>query len=87
MKEQWLNRPVELTDNETDELIYILTKRCGLKTVNRIASILTYDFETIRETGILDRFYIGDTGINYCAGQSYPCEIRRIRQEIMKRWP
>ena len=65
----------------------IYTKRCGVKNRTRIASILTYDFETVRKSGLLDRFYVNEDGVHYCAGQSYPCEIRRIREDIIKRWP
>jgi len=86
-EEKWLIKPIKLESMERQELINILTRRCGEKTHRRVTSILTYNFETVRETGLLDRFYVNESGLHYCAGQSYPCEIRRIRQEILKRWP
>ena len=86
-KDNFFDSKTELNENEKAQLVEILTKRCGLKVFNRIRSLVTYDLSTLINDGFLRRFYERDGQIHYCAGQSYPCEIRRIRQDILRRYP
>lgn len=89
-KDKWFKKGISLTPPQLDELINILTKRCGHKVKTRIRSLLTYDLDTVIQNCYwIERFYISghDDDVHYCAGQSYPCEIKALRNNILKRWP
>ena len=90
MKETWFKVGIELTPIQVDSLVQMLTKRCKHYTRQRIRSLITYDLDTlIQNCYWLERFYISstDSDVHYCAGQSYPCEIRAIRNNILKKYP
>ena len=89
MKDQFFKVGVQLTENQIDELANMLTQRCSHKTKIRINSMIVYDLDTlINNISWFDRFYISehDNDVHYCAGQSYPCEIKSIRNEILKKY-
>lgn len=74
-----------LTTQDIDSILCIVGHRCRIKTYNRLRSILTYGKHTIPSYGILERLYRDDKGNwKYCAGQSYPDEIRTLREIILK---
>ena len=86
----FLKKDLKLNEAQTMELVRILTKRCGEKTKIRIESLVRYAFnEMVRNISCFDRFYIAkyDNDIHYCAGQSYPCEIKHIRKEMLRKYP
>ena len=76
-----------LSGLETENLISILTSGCRDKTRQRITSLITYSPNACKP--YLSRFFIYvNTGrVSYCAGQSYPDEIRYIREQLMKQFP
>jgi hypothetical protein len=78
------NNIKELTENDIDQLVNILGYRCRVKTCIRLRSVLTYSKSRIRSYGILDRLIKENGEWHYCAGQSYPDEIRTIREIILK---
>jgi len=88
MNDLFFTPETELNEDQKNQLIEILTKRCGSKTYNIIKSILTYDLSiALKDIYSLRRFYVSENGeVHYCAGQSYPCEIKSIRNEIMKKY-
>lgn len=78
------NQKEVLTTDDINQLVHIICHRCRVKTYTRVRSILTYGKGTIRPYGILDRLIKEDGIWFYCAGQSYPDEIRTIRNLIIK---
>lgn len=73
----------DLTESDIDQIISIIGHRCRIKTVNRLRSIITYDINTIGSYGIYSRLIKEGDNWSYCAGQSYPDEIRTIRECIL----
>ena len=78
------NQRDKLTEKDIDQLIDIVGSRCRAKTKDRLRSILKYGIHTIGHFGILDRLIKEGDGWSYCAGQSYPDEIRTVRGLILK---
>jgi len=75
----------ELTESDIDNLVTLLGKHCRLGTLQRLRSCLTYGASRIASYGILERLVKEENGAwSYCAGQSYPDEIRTIREIIIK---
>jgi hypothetical protein len=79
------NLKSNLSDQDIDELVAIIGHRCHPKTKTRIRSILKYDSSRIPMAGILDRLSKESHGWQYFAGQSYPDEIRVVRQLILNK--
>jgi hypothetical protein len=79
------NLKSNLSDQDIDELVAIIGHRCHPKTRTRIRSILKYDSSRIPMAGILDRLTKEPYGWQYFAGQSYPDEIRAVRQLILNK--
>jgi hypothetical protein len=79
------NLKSNLTDQDIDELVAIIGHRCRPKTKTRIRSILKYDASKIPMAGILDRLSKESHGWQYFAGQSYPDEIRVVRNIILNK--
>lgn len=72
-----------LTEDDIDALIEIIGKRCHIKTCKRLRSILTYSPSTVENLGILERLVKENGQWHYIAGQSYPDEIRTVREIIL----
>jgi hypothetical protein len=84
MKQQNLNTlKSNLTESDIDSIVDIIGHRCRIKTCNRLRSILTYSASSIQSFGILDRLIKENGHWSYCAGQSYPDEIRTVRECIL----
>jgi len=78
------NQKHNLNEEDIDQILSIIGHRCRVKTVNRLRSILTYSPSMIGSYGIYSRLIKEDGGQwHYCAGQSYPDEIRTIRNCIL----
>ena len=74
----------ELTESDIDAIVSIVGYRCRIKTYNRLRSILKYSPSLIPNYGIFERLTKNDRGQwEYCAGQSYPDEIRTLRDCIL----
>ena len=73
-----------LTDKDIEQILAIVGYRCRLKTFNRLKSILTYGRSTIPNYGIFDRLIKENGQWHYVAGQSWPDEIRTLRECILK---
>jgi hypothetical protein len=78
---------IELTEDEISELVDLLGKRCKVRTKNRIKWALMGCPDNIDNPGIFRRVLFNDGGrfVSYCAGQSYPDEIRTVRQCLIGR--
>lgn len=75
---------LNLTEDDIDQLVIIITYRCSEKTKRRVRSILSYNPSLIPIAGILNRLIKEDGHWEYCAGQSYPDEVRLVRELILK---
>jgi hypothetical protein len=79
------NHRSKLTEKDTDEIYELLSNR--LRQANKVllAKRLNDHLELIPHYGILERITKEPYGWNYCAGQSYPDEIRTVRKIILDR--
>jgi len=82
LREVLINDELSLSETDIDDIVALLCKRCRVPTKIRIRSILTYHPSAIPTFGILSRVYKDKNGWQYCAGQSYPDEIRTVRNII-----
>ena len=84
MKQENLNTlKGKLTENDIDQIIAIVGYRCRIKTINRLRSILTYS-SSLGDFGIFGRLIKEeDEKWRYIAGQSYPDEIKTVRECIL----
>ena len=83
MKQENLSNVETLTDSDVEQIVAIVGKRCRVKTVNRLRSILTYSKSLIGNYGIYSRLIRENGTWSYVAGQSYPDEIRTLRECIL----
>jgi len=70
---------VGLSDEDVAELVALLTQRCRPRTVNAVQ----WGLMSVPNTpnyGIYGRLIKDKHGWGYCAGQSYPDEIRFVRE-------
>lgn len=86
--EKWLadffRKGKELNDAQRASLSALLGSGCREANKRRVRSICHYGLDAFRGKWFAGRLYfIGDVA-HYCAGQSYPDEIRSIRNEIMR---
>ena len=76
-----------LSERDIEEIVSILGYRCRIRTINKLRSNLKYGRHLIPNYGILERLTKDEGGESYgwsyCAGQSYPDEIRTIRDIIL----
>lgn len=72
-----------LTETDIDQIISVIGSRCRIKKINRLRSVLTYGSSRIEKCGILDRLVKEKNDWSYIAGQSYPDEIRTVREVIL----
>ena len=84
MKNSFNDLKNQLSEQDIDQIIEIVGYRCRVKTCNRLRSILTYSPSLIQTYGILERLTKENGGWSYCAGQSYPDEIKTLREIILK---
>lgn len=73
-----------LSEQDIDQIIEIIGKGCRVKTCQRLRSILTYSPSLIPSYGIFERLIREDGQWSYIAGQSYPDEIRALKEIILK---
>lgn len=84
MKNSFNDLKTQLSEQDVDQIVEIVGHRCRVKTYNRLRSILTYSSSLVPTYGILERLTKKNGGWSYCAGQSYPDEIRTLREIILK---
>ena len=78
------NQKSKLTDKDIDDILSIVGARCRAKTLRRLRINLECSISFIPQYGILERLIKDENGWSYCAGQSYPDEIRTIRKIILE---
>ncbi len=83
-KNTFNNLKTNLTEQDVDQLVELLGYRCRSKTLVRLRSVLTYSPSKVENCGILNRLIKENGNWQYFAGQSYPDEIRTVREIITK---
>ena len=84
MQTNFNNFKDQMTEDDIDQLVALLGSRCRSKTLIRLRSVLTYGKHSLPSYGILERLVKENGSWSYIAGQSYPDEIRTIREIIIK---
>jgi hypothetical protein len=74
----------DLTEDDRNQILEIVGYRCKIGTIRRMRSMLTYSPSLIPVYGILSRLTKMNGHWSYCAGQSYPDEIRTIKEIFLK---
>ena len=75
---------VSLSEEELGNVVALLSSRCRKQTVNRLYWALRA-CPTMQSYGIYGRVLLADSKASYCAGQSYPDEIRTVRECLIGR--
>ena len=78
------NQKNSLSDKDIEQIVAIVGHKCSQKTKTRIQSILKYGPSLIPTYGIFSRLIKENDQWEYIAGQSYPDEIRTLRNCILK---
>lgn len=87
MKNSFNDLKTELTEQDIDSIVELLGYRCRVQTYNRLRARLKYSPSSVPVYGILERLTREESGRwEYCAGQSYPDEIRTVRNIILKEY-
>lgn len=74
---------IQLTEYEVELMIELLGYKCRLATIQKLRRKLSL-ISLLSNYSIFERIQFTDNDIQYFAGQSYPDEIRTIRQLILK---
>ena len=80
-----IDHDIDLTECQALSFYNLLSKGCQVKTKNRLyVRIIQYGLFIFGNYGIYERVYWDDKeNCRYCAGQSYPDEIRTVRNCIL----
>ena len=78
------NQKSKLNEKDIEEIVSIIGARCQHKTLRRLRINLECSTSYIPQYGILERLIKEENGWSYCAGQSYPDEIRTVRKIILE---
>jgi len=70
-----------LTESQRESAERLFCARCQEKTRRAFRRCIRYP-GSIELCGILHRVHIEGEKVSYCAGQSYPDEVRTVRQVI-----
>ncbi len=79
----WIDWPGKLTDTQKAGIVGLLCKHCRRETVERIWRAVNDNCRKVKSCGIMQRVMLSEHGASYCAGQSYPDEIRVVRQVLI----
>ena len=78
-----INYQNDLSETELDNMVLLLGHGCRAETKAKLYRRLRF-VSLMPSYGIYDRVMIHDNGnVSYCAGQSYPDEIRTVRKLIL----
>jgi len=78
------NYKSQMTEKDLDEIHELLAKGCRKHNRDLLWLRLTTQRSLIPEYGIMNRLIKDTYGWHYCAGQSYPDEIRTVRKIILE---
>jgi hypothetical protein len=85
-KKGWIDFEINLTDEHKAAFVDLFGKRCHEKTKRRLQSFINYP-SGAENHGIYERVVFNHYGqpCHYVAGQSYPDELRIVRNLICNR--
>jgi hypothetical protein len=87
MKNSFNDLKTKLTNQDIDSILKLIAYRCRTYTYTKLCARLKYSPSTVPVYGILERLTKTESGAwEYTAGQSYPDEIRTIRNIILKEY-
>jgi type II secretory pathway component GspD/PulD (secretin) len=75
----------QLNENDVEQIVELICQRCRIATYNDVRKALTHHLSLIPHLGIFERLIKENGKWRYIAGQSYPDEIRNVRELIIKR--
>lgn len=76
-----ISKADHLTEGQKQSLYDLVAKGCRAKTKDRLASkIWNVPLSCWENCGRYERVYFNGDSASYCAGQSYPDEIRTLRE-------
>jgi|WetSurMetagenome_2_1015567.scaffolds.fasta_scaffold385390_2 hypothetical protein len=76
-----LNNDIPLTDGQKSSLYELIASGCRKPNKERLYRIIFHDYLSFyTHYGIYNRVYFEGDTCRYCAGQSYPDEIRTVRK-------
>jgi hypothetical protein len=73
-----------LTDAQKADILSMIGKGCRENTKSRLARRLELPLSCWERYGIYSRMTLNDDGANYICGQSWPDEMRTLRECILK---
>lgn len=79
-----ISKRLELTEGEITSGVALLGDHCRARTKARLYWALKA-CPNMHSYGIYDRLHIENGAMSYCAGQSYPDEIRTVRELLIGR--
>jgi len=72
-----------LTDAQRADILRMIGKGCRFETKERLAQKLKLPLLFWRSYGIYSRITLDDSGADYICGQSWPDEMRTLRECIL----
>jgi hypothetical protein len=79
-----IKNDVDLTDSEKESLFNLVSSGCRSKNKERLnRRIFNLSVSLWKNYGIFERVMFENGRVWYCAGQSYPDEIRTLRELIL----
>ena len=79
-----ISRGKALTETEQAELLVIVGKGCQDRTKSMLKAKISC-IPDVENFGIYGRVHLDEAKVSYCAGQSYPDEIRTLRKCLLGR--
>lgn len=90
MRNSFNDLKTQLSEQDVELITALVCYRCRAVTYNKVRSRLTYHPSSVPDYGILGRLVkVRDGHWDYIAGQSYPDELRTIREIFVndfKQW-
>jgi hypothetical protein len=72
-----------LTEKQKEDIHAMVTKRCRQETKDKVRRRLELPLSLWKSYGIYHRMTLNDKGAEYVCGQSWPDEMRTLRQCIL----
>lgn len=79
----WIDWRGKLNKRQQSSLVGLLGSHCRTETVSRLRRAVEDNCRKVKSCGIMERVMLTKNGASYCAGQSYPDEIRYVRQTVI----
>ena len=81
--EGWTDFQYEMTDEDIEQLTYIMCSGCRRDTKTRFSNILRYDVSNLSSDGIFQRVVKTDSGWQLFAAQDYTVDRKAVRESVL----